>query len=282
MIRLENMSHFYPGPRGQKISALEDINLDIPDAGFTAIIGPNNSGKSTLGLIMSGLLIPSSGLVLIEGLDIARWDQTLLHKAIGLIFSHPDDQIVFPTVEDDLVFGLETMHLDSYQIEEKVTDILRFLGMEKYRRFSVHHLSGGQKQKIAIAAMVVRGLRYLILDEPISFLDAEAKREVLALVQRIHQAGTTIIYLAGVFEELIMADKIVALDHGRVKWQGTLPELLEKPDEMAQWGINVPPIVKLVNVLQESGLAIFHPIYTVNQLLVALEKLKHEKLKHEN
>jgi energy-coupling factor transport system ATP-binding protein len=274
MIRLENVSHSYPGPGGQKILALENINLNIPKTSFTAIIGPNSSGKSTLGRVLSGLLIPASGKVLIEGLDIARWDQTLLHEAIGLIFPHPDDQIVFPTVEDDLVFGLENLHLDSCRIEQKVADILRFLGMEKYRRFSVDHLSGGQKQKIAIAAMVVRGLRYLILDEPISYLDAEAKREVLALVQRIHQAGATIIYLAGVFEELPPADKIVALDKGTVKWQGTFSELLQKPDEMVQWGIEPPPVVKLVDILQRSGLVIPHPVYTVNQLLAALEKLK--------
>ena len=121
MIRLENVCHSYPGPRGQKISALENINLDIPKAGFTAIIGPNNSGKSTLGRILSGLLIPESGQVFIEGMDIALWDQTLLHEAVGLVFPHPDDQIVFPTVEDDLVFGLENLHLDSEQIEKKVT-----------------------------------------------------------------------------------------------------------------------------------------------------------------
>jgi len=272
MIHLENVSHLYHGPRGQRITAVESINLDIPKSGFTVITGSNNSGKSTLGRILSGLLIPTSGRVFIEGLDITQWDQTLLHKTIGLVFPHPDDQIVFPTVEDDLVFGLENLNIDSSRIEKMVTDILQFLDMEKYRHFSVHHLSGGQKQKLAIAAMMVRGLRYVILDEPISFLDAEAKREVLSLVQRIHQAGTTIIYLAGVFEELTLADNIIALDRGRVKWQGTLPELLQKPDEMVQWGIKIPPVVKLVTILRRSGLIIPHPVYTVDQLLAALER----------
>lgn len=276
MIRLEKVCHLYPGPRGQKILALENVNLKIKQGCLTAIIGPNNSGKSTLGQICSGLLSPSSGQVYLEEKDLAQWDPTLLHKTIGLIFPHPDDQIIFPTVEDDLIFGLESLSLDSHQIKKKVDDILCFLGMEKYRLSSIHHLSGGQKQKIAIAAMVIRGLKYLILDEPISFLDAAAKREVLSLIQHIRLAGTTIIYLARVFEELTIADWIVILDGGMVEWQGTLLELLQKSCEMPHWGIEIPPIVKLVNTLREFGVELIHPIYTVKQLLLALENIQHE------
>jgi energy-coupling factor transporter ATP-binding protein EcfA2 len=137
-------------------------------------------------------------------------------------------------------------------------------------------LSGGQKQKIAIAAMVTLGLRYLILDEPASFLDAAGRREILALVQRIYQTGATIVYLAEFFEELTMADMIVALSKGRVEWQGSLLELLQKPDKMISWGIEVPPVVKLVEVLQKSGIPIASTTYTVKQLLAVLRKLKDE------
>jgi len=274
MISLQRVSHFYSGPFGQKISALEDVNLNIPRGSFTAIVGPNNSGKSTLGQIMVGLLSPSSGQVLIEGLDLAHWDHNLLTRTIGLIFSNPEDQIVFPIVEDDLAFSLESLAMDTLQIEKKVADILKFLDMEEYRHCSIHQLSGGQKQKLAIAAMVIRGLRYLVLDEPISHLDAKGREEVLTLIKSLHQAGGTIIYLAQRFEELVMSDLVVALVSGRVVWQGSFLELLERPEDMAQWGIEVPPIVRLVKILQDKGLAVAHPIYTVDHLIAALEKLK--------
>ncbi|MEW6378844.1 MAG: ATP-binding cassette domain-containing protein [bacterium] len=261
---------------GQKTLALEDINLAIPTGSFTAIVGPNNSGKSTLGQIISGLLTPSSGQVLIEGLNLVHWDHKLLTRTIGLIFSNPEDQIIFPTVEEDLTFSLESLPIDAFQIEKEVADILEFLEMKDYRQFPIHHLSGGQKQKIALAAMIIRGLRYLVVDEPISYLDAQGKREVLTLIHRLHQAGTTIIYLAQGFEELTIAERIVALSAGRVIWQGSFVELLQRPDDAAQWGIEVPPVVRLVKVLQEEGIAIAHPVYTVDQLLQALKKIKNE------
>ncbi|MEW5804717.1 MAG: ABC transporter ATP-binding protein, partial [bacterium] len=187
MIRLRKVYYSYPGPGGHTLLALWNINLEILPGSFTSVIGPNNSGKSTLGRIMAGLLSPSEGQVFLEGLEIAQWDPTLLHKVIGLVFPSPDEQIVFPTVEDDLAFGLENLCLHPDQVKKKVIDILRFLEMEECLQFHIQHLSGGQKQKIAIAAMIARGLRYLILDDPTSFLDPESKSEVLALIQRIHQ-----------------------------------------------------------------------------------------------
>ena len=276
MICLRHVSHSYSLPKGHKRLALKEINLTIPPGSFTAIIGPNNSGKSTLAKILSGVLPPSSGQLLFEGVEISHWSQNSLRKSIGLIFSNPEDQIVFPTVEEDLAFGLENFFFDPDQIEKRVLEILEFIGMREYRHFSIHQLSGGQKQKLAIASMIILGLRYVIFDEPTSFLDDISREEILTLIRKIHKRGAAVIYVAQFFEEIIMADTIVALVAGKIQWHGSFTELLQKSGQMAHWGIEVPPVIQLVNRLQQSGLRLPHSIHTVTQLVDALRKIKYE------
>lgn len=276
MIFLRHVSHSYSRANGYKKLALKEINLSIPPGSFTAIIGPNNSGKSTLAMILSGLLPPSFGRFLFEGVEISQWSPNSLRKSIGLIFSNPEDQIVFPTVEEDLAFGLENFCFDPGQIEKRVLDILEFIGMKEYRHFFIHQLSGGQKQKLAIASILILGLRYVIFDEPTSFLDDTSREEILTLIRKIHKRGATVIYMAQFFEEIIMADTIVALVNGKIQWQGSFTELLQKFDQMANWGIEVPPVVQLVNRLQKSGLTLPYSIHTVKQLVDALRRIKYE------
>ncbi|MGA1874410.1 MAG: ATP-binding cassette domain-containing protein [bacterium] len=276
MICLRHISHFYSRSGGQKISALKDINFTIPLGSFTAIIGPNSSGKSTLCRIMAGLLAPASGQVWLDDAELSSWEQGNLRKTIGLVFSHPEDQIVLPTVEEDLAFGLENFHFDRNQIEKKVADMIESLGMQAYGRGFTHQLSGGQKQKLAIASMLILGLRYLILDEPLSFLDTRARSETLAFIQGIHRQGTTIVYGAQFFEELTTANHIIALSEGKILWQGSFPELLKNPDIVSMSGIKVPPIIRLAERLRTSGLLLADPIYTVEQFITALRKVKNE------
>ena len=276
MICLRHVSHSYPLPKGQKRLALKEINLSILPGSFTVIIGRNNSGKSTLAKILSGILSPTSGQLLFDGADISQWSQSSLRKSIGLIFSNPEDQIVFPTIEEDLAFGLENFCFDPGQIEKKVSDILEFIGMREYRHFTIHQLSGGQKQKLAIASMLILGLQYIIFDEPTSFLDDTSREEILTLIRKINKRGATVIYMAQFFEEIIMADTIVALVNGKIQWQGSFTELLQKSDQMVNWGIEVPPVIQLVNRLQKSGLTLPHSIHTVKQLVDALRKIKYE------
>jgi len=276
MICLRRVSHSYSRSNGQRKLALKEINLSIPPGSFTTIIGPNNSGKSTLAKILSGFITPSSRQFLFEDVKISQWSPNSLRKSIGLIFSNPEDQIVFPTVEEDLAFGLENFFFDSGQIEKRVSDMLEFIGMREYRHFSIHQLSGGQKQKLAIASMLILGLRYVIFDEPTSFLDDTSREEILTLIRKIHKRGATVIYMAQFFEEIIMADTIVALVNGKIQWQGSFTELLQKSDQMVNWGIEVPPVIQLVNRLQKSGLTLPHSIHTVKQLVDALRKIKYE------
>ena len=124
--------------------------------------------------------------------------------------------------------------------------------------------------------MLILGLRCIIFDEPTSFLDDISREEILSLIRKIHKRGTTIIYIAQFFEEIIMADTIIALVNGNIQWQGSFTELLQKSNRMAQWGIEIPPVIQLVNRLQKSGLTLPHSIYTVKQLADALRKIKYE------
>ena len=276
MICLRHVSHSYYWPKGQKHSALKGIDISIPPGSFTAIIGPNNSGKSTLAKILSGLLSPTFGQVLLEGTEITKWDLSSLRKTIGYVFSDAEDQIVFPTVEEDLAFGLENFSFDPEQIEKRVINILEYIGMKKYRRFSIHQLSGGQKQKLAIASMLILGLRYIIFDEPLFFLDDASREEILTFIRKIHTEGATIVYIAQLFEEITMADRIIALSEGVIQWQGSFTELLQMPDQMILWGIEVPPVIQLVMQLNKFGLHLPQTLYRVKQLVKALQKIKND------
>ncbi len=277
MICLRQLYYYYTRHNGQKVTALEDINLIIPKGSYTVCIGPNNSGKSTLSRILSGITCPSSGMISIENREISQWDQPSLRKKIGLIFSKPEDQIIFPTVEEDLSFGLENFHSPPKEIEKKISEILTSISMKEYGHFPTHQLSEGQKQKIAIASMAILGLPYMILDEPNCFLDTKAKKEILRLIKSIHRQGTTIIYFAQDFEELLPANQIISLKDGRIQWQGTLTELLYCPYQIREWGIELPPVIELAESMRKKGYSISQSVYTKEQLISALKEIKEIK-----
>lgn len=280
MICLQRVNHTYFNQGEIKHRALENISLKIPRGSFTAIIGSRNSGKTTLGKILCGLLTASSGQIIIDGLEISHWNLKELRKTIGMVLSHPDEQIIFPTIEEDLSFGLENFQVNFQSIKHKITEILRLIGLEKFRHLSPFQLSGGQRQKLAIAAMLLLDLQYLILDEPISFLDKKARKEILTLIEDIHQRGVTIIYMAQFYEELLLADTIVALNKGSIQWQGSLGNLMERPSDLAYWGIEVPPIVHLVDMLRSEGFSLPSSLYTIDEFVIALQRIKYENRSH--
>lgn len=275
MIRLNKVSHSFLKPNGQILPVLDEINLAIPQGSYYAIIGPQNAGKTTLARIMAGLLQPTTGQIIVLNRDLADWKNDLLRLTIGLVLSNPDDQIVFPKVEDDLAFGLENFNRQGEQIEAKVAKMLEFIDMSKYRHSFYHTLSGGQKQKLAIASMLMLGQQGLIFDEPTAYLDTFERNELLTLINKIHsERSLTIIYLAQYFEELIAAEKIIVLNNKRIQWEGSLEELITEQVKGNDWGIELPNLIQLSARLRSGGLPFPPSIHTVQEFLNLLKSLK--------
>ena len=205
MIQMDSISFSY----GDHRAVLEDFSLQINKGSFTAILGRNGSGKSTVARLMNGLLLPSEGRVLVDGMDTA--DETLIYtirSRAALVFQNPDDQIVSAVVEDETAFGAENLGIPSAEIRERVDSALRTVGLYEKRLCMTTQLSGGEKQRMAIASALVMQPKLLILDEPTAMLDPSGRREFLKTVQTLHAQRMTVVLITHAMEEAAMAERI--------------------------------------------------------------------------
>lgn len=234
--------------------ALQDISFTISEGEYVSIIGPNGSGKSTLARLLNGLYLPIEGEVLIDGVPTSTADQIWeIRRTVGMVFQNPENQIVAPTVEDDVVFGLENLGVPREEMVQKVDEVLKKVGLWEYRKQEPHHLSGGQKQRLAIAGIMVMQPKVLVLDEATSMLDPSGQKSVLALAEELHREGTTILHITHSAEEAFRAQRIIVLDKGNVKLDRTRDSLYREAEVLLQWGLDIPFELKLKNRLRELG-----------------------------
>ena len=206
MIRLHAVSHHF----GER-PVLEGLELTLTERRI-AVVGGNGSGKSTFARLLNGLLVPERGQVLVEGLD-TRKDARAIRRKVGFVFQNPDNQIVLPTVEEDLAFGLKNLKLPPADISARVTAVLRRYGLEDFRHHPAHLLSGGQKQLLALSSVLVMEPRYIVFDEPTTLLDLRNKRR---LAQAIHELPQTAIVVSHDLELLRDFDRVLVFEAGRV------------------------------------------------------------------
>ena len=206
MIRLHAVSHHF----GER-PVLEGLELTLTERRI-AVVGGNGSGKSTFARLLNGLLVPERGQVLVEGLD-TRKDARAIRRKVGFVFQNPDHQIVLPTVEEDLAFGLKNLKLPPADIAARVTAMLRRYGLEDFRHHPAHLLSGGQKQLLALSSVLVMEPRYIVFDEPTTLLDLRNKRR---LAQAIHELPQTAIVVSHDLDLLRDFDRVLVFDAGRV------------------------------------------------------------------
>jgi biotin transport system ATP-binding protein len=206
MIRLHAVSHHF----GER-PVLEGLELALTERRI-AVVGGNGSGKSTFARLLNGLLVPERGQVLVEGLD-TRKDARAIRRKVGFVFQNPDHQIVLPTVEEDLAFGLKNLKLPSADISTRVTAVLRRYGLEDFRHHPAHLLSGGQKQLLALSSVLVMEPRYIVFDEPTTLLDLRNKRR---FAQAIHELPQTAIVVSHDLELLRDFDRVLVFEAGRV------------------------------------------------------------------
>ena len=259
-------------------TALDHVNLDVKAGQFIAILGHNGSGKSTLAKHINALLTPTEGVIWVDGMDILDEDNTIpIRKTAGMVFQNPDNQIIGTVVEEDVGFGPENLGVPTDEIWQRVEESLKAVGMIEYRHHSPNKLSGGQKQRVAIAGVVAMEPKCIVMDEPTAMLDPVGRREVLKTVHKLRkQKKVTVILITHYMEEVVDADKIFVMDHGKVVMEGSPKEIFSKVDELKSYRLDVPQVTILVDELRKRGLDIPKGILRKEELVEAVERLTSE------
>jgi len=261
VIQLKDLTFAYPAEEGQTSrNALENVNLDIEEGSFVAILGHNGSGKSTLAKMLSLILMPDSGSVWIDGVnmtspDITEEDILRARREVGMVFQNPDNQIVATVVEEDVAFGPENLGLPSDEIRRRVDEALAMVNMTKYARHAPHKLSGGQKQRIAIAGIIAMRRRCIIFDESTAMLDPVGRKEVMDTIERLNrEEGITVLHITHYMTEAVRADRVVVMDKGRIIMDGTPKEVFSQPERLWEVNLDVPQTTELLYRMKQSGL----------------------------
>ncbi len=257
------------------LTALDQVDLDVKQGQFVAILGHNGSGKSTLAKHLNVLLTAGGGSLWVDGKDTLDednlWD---IRQNAGMVFQNPDNQIIASVVEEDVAFGPENIGVPTPEIWKRVEKSLKSVGMIQYREHSPNKLSGGQKQRLAIAGVMAMEPKCIVLDEPTAMLDPNGRREVLDAVEQLNkEKGVTVILITHYMEEVIRADQVYVMDHGKVVMQGTPRSIFSQVEALKSYRLDVPQITLLAHELRKEGLAIPEGILTRQELAEALCRL---------
>jgi len=250
LVEICDLHHTYEGNGTGSVNALRGVTLTLQPGAFVAVVGANGSGKTTLARHLNALLLPTQGLVRVAGLDTRdRVAWPAIRSQVAMVFQQPEDQIVATMVEDDVAFGPENLGLAAEEIEGRVRWALKTVGIWGLRHRPPHLLSAGQQQRVAIAGALAMHPRCLVLDEATAMLDPAGRREVLALLRRLHAEGMAIVLITHRMGEATLAERVVALAEGYVAFDGPSHRLFADPDRLASLGLEPPPLAALADQL---------------------------------
>ncbi|MDO4313936.1 MAG: energy-coupling factor transporter ATPase [Eubacteriales bacterium] len=256
--------------------AVDQVNLDVEEGQFIAILGHNGSGKSTLAKHINAILLPTEGTVWVSGKDTKEPEELWnVRQSAGMVFQNPDNQIIGTVVEEDVGFGPENLGVPTDDIWKRVEQSLKAVGMIEYRHHSPNKLSGGQKQRVAIAGVIAMRPKCIVLDEPTAMLDPNGRKEVLRTVEELRkQEKVTAILITHYMEEVIDADKVFVMDHGHVVMEGTPRDIFSQVDTLKEYRLDVPQVTILADELKKRGLDIPAGILRKEELVEAICRLK--------
>ena len=262
------------GKEEEKIRAVDQVDLDVKEGDFVAILGHNGSGKSTLAKHINAILLPTEGTLYVDGKDTKDesklWE---IRQSAGMVFQNPDDQIIGTIVDEDVGFGPENMGVPSEEIWERVEKSLKAVGMWEYRSHSPNKLSGGQKQRVAIAGVVAMRPKCIVLDEPTAMLDPNGRKEVIHTVQELNRKEhVTVLLITHYMEEVIEADKVIVMDQGNIVMQGTPKEIFSHVEELKKYRLDVPQATLVAHELQKKGVPLPDGILSMRELEQELER----------
>ena len=270
-IKIENLTHIYSpnGPFEKK--ALDNVNIEINDGDFVAIIGHTGSGKSTLIQHMNGLEKATSGKIFIDDIDITAKDVKLtdIRKKVGLVFQYSEYQLFEETIEKDIAFGPTNLKLSEEEIKNRVRKAMEMVGLdyETYKDKSPFDLSGGQKRRVAIAGVIAMEPKVLILDEPTAGLDPKGRDDILGQIRQLHDKyGMTIVLVSHSMEDVAkLAEKVIVMNKGKVVLTGTPKEVFKEVDILEEIGLGVPQVTYLMKELIKKGFNVSDEAYTIEQ-----------------
>ncbi|MBQ5678240.1 MAG: energy-coupling factor transporter ATPase [Clostridia bacterium] len=277
-LKTQNLTYTYGEGTPFKITALDNVNIDIEKGEFVAIIGHTGSGKSTLVQHLNGLLKSSSGEVLLDGKNIHENKQTLFDARfrVGLCFQYPEYQLFEETVYKDIAFGPTNMGLSKGEIDERVRNAAKYVGIpDEMLSKSPFDLSGGEKRRVAVAGVISMEPEILILDEPTSGLDPMGREQILELIKNYReQTGKTVIIVSHSMDDVArFATKVIVMNNSKVEMTGTVDDVFEKATRLREIGLSVPQITEIFIKLREKGYNVSEKIYTVEQGYLELKKL---------
>ena len=281
IISVRHLSHIYAAHQQSSLRrpALTDVSLEIARGSCAAIIGVTGSGKSTLVQHFNGLLLPTSGTVVVDGIEVGAFDADLrrLRQRVGLLFQFPEAQLFERTVFADVAFGPQRLHLSRKEMRERVLQALERVGLppHEYARRSPFELSGGQRRRVALAGVLAMQPEILILDEPGVGLDAEGRADFYTQIQALREQGITIVLISHDMAEVAsLADQLFVLHQGRLVMRGAPREIFAQPEELRDYGLAPPPLSSLLMQLRQRGLDIPSEIMTVDE---AYQFLRHKR-----
>lgn len=276
-IEVKNLTHIYMEGTPFEARALDSVSLSIRDGEFIGVIGHTGSGKSTLIAHLNALDRPEPGTVFVNGMDLGAKDADLakVRRTVGLVFQYPEYQLFEETVAKDVAFGPRNLKLPEDEVQARVRRAMEMVGLaERYADRSPFDLSGGQKRRAAIAGVLAMEPSILILDEPAAGLDPVGRREMLDLVKRIHEAGTTVVMVSHSMDDVgRLCDRLIVLEHGHVAFTGTPAEVFRHGDELRAIGLDVPECARLAAALREKGFSLPEDIYSYDDVRSALLKM---------
>ncbi len=274
MVETKKLIFEYISNEDEKVTAVNNLSLDIKNGEFVAVLGHNGSGKSTLAKLINAILLPSEGKVYVNNMDTSDaenlWE---IRQCAGMVFQNPDNQIVATLVEEDVAFGPENLGIMSSNIRKRVDESLKAVGIYELRRKPPHLLSGGQKQRVAIAGVLAMKPRCIIFDEPTAMLDPSGRKEVMDAITKLNREGITIIHITHFMDEAVNADRVIVMEDGKVALSGNPKQVFSKVEELKDLGLDVPQVTLLSHELNKEGIKLSEDILTVDEMVRELCQL---------
>ncbi len=274
-ITLENVTFSYEDDEeseeekgiAKQSPAVENVSLTVAEGDFVCVIGRNGSGKSTIARLMNALVLPSDGVVWVDGMDTSDeknlWE---VRRTTGMVFQNPDNQIIGSSVEEDVAFGTENIGIPRDEMIERVKNAIEGCGLTEYKDAQPHLLSGGQKQRVAIAGILAMKPKCIVLDESTAMLDPRGRKDVLGIVKKLNkEEGITIVLITHHMDEIVDADEVILVDKSHVIKEGTPRELFEDGELIENSGLGLPMTAKLFDSLKRDGFSVPAAVLTVEE-----------------
>lgn len=276
MMKINNLNYIYNPETPFEKKALNNINLEINEGEFIGLIGHTGSGKSTLVQHLNGLMKPTSGNIIIDGVDITEKGAVLktIRQKVGLVFQYPEHQLFEETVYKDIAFGPKNLELDDDEIDIRVKESMELVGLdfETLKDRSPFELSGGQKRRVAIAGVIAMKPKILVLDEPTAGLDPRGRDEILSEIERLYKkGGITIVLVSHSMEDVAkLVNRLLVMHNGTIAMDDETREVFKRADELESLGLGIPQITKFMKSLKKKGKDVKDDILTVEEAKVEI------------